>query len=139
MLNTAMRFMSECDQVGLKYRDSRDLEDGGSLVVCGVNGQNNARYDVLFLFDKDGHSVSARIFGLLTFPEDKWAPMLDAVNDLNATYRWLKFYVKDDKVNAQSDAIINDDTSGKICVELLLRTMRLVDEVYPRFMHVLWA
>ena len=42
MLNTAMRFMSECDRVGLKYRDCRDLDNGESVVVCGVNGKNNA-------------------------------------------------------------------------------------------------
>ena len=139
MLNTAMRFMSACDSAGLKYRESRDLDDGGSLVVCGVNGKNNARYDVLFVFDKDGHSVSLRVFGLLTFPEEKWAAMLDAANELNGTYRWLKFFTKEDRVNVQCDAVISDDTSGKVCVELLVRTMRIVDEAYPRFMRVLWG
>ncbi len=139
MLNTAMRFMSECDSAGLKYRDSRDLDDGNSLVVCGVSGKNNARYDVLFIFDKDGHSVSLRVFGLVTSPEEKWAAMLDAVNSVNATYRWLKFFMKDDRVNVQCDAIISDETSGKVCVELLVRTMRIVDEAYPRFMRVLWG
>ena len=139
MLNTAMRFMSACDSAGLKYRESRDLDDGGSLVVCGVNGKNNARYDVLFVFDKDGHSVSLRVFGLLTFPEEKWAAMLDAANELNGTYRWLKFFTKEDRVNVQCDAVISDDTSGKVCVELLVRTMRIVDEAYPSFMRVLWG
>ena len=139
MLNTAMRFMSECDSAGLKYREGRDLDDGGSLVVCGVNGKNNARYDVLYIFDKDGHNVSLRVFGLVIFPEAKWAGMLDAVNEVNGTYRWLKFFTKDDRVNVQCDAIINDDTSGKICVELLVRTMKIVDDVYPRFMRVLWG
>jgi len=139
MLNTAMRFMSECDRVGLKYRESRDLDDGGSLVVCGVNGKNNARYDVVYIFDKDGASVSMRVFGLLAYPDEKWAPMLDVVNELNGAYRWLKFFAKDDKINAQCDAVINDETSGKICVELLLRTMKIVDDVYPRCMHVLWG
>ncbi len=139
MLNTAMRFMSECDSAGLKYRESRDLDDGGSLVICGVSGKNNARYDVLFIFDKDGHSVSLRVFGLVTFPEEKWAGMLDAVNGVNGTYRWLKFFTKEDRVNVQCDAIVSDETSGKVCVELLVRTMRIVDEAYPRFMHVLWG
>ena len=139
MLNTALRFMSECDRMGLKYRDSRDLNDGSSLVACGVQGKNNARYDVRYIFDKDGHSVSLRVFGLVIFPEEKWAGMLDAVNEVNGTYRWLKFFTKDDRVNVQGDAIINDDTSGKICVELLVRTMKIVDDVYPRFMRVLWG
>ena len=139
MQNTAMRFMSECDRAGLKYRDARDLDDGGSLVVCGVSGKNNARYDVLFIFDKEGHSASLRVFGLVSFPEEKTAPMMEAVNELNGKYRWLKFFTNEEKVNVQCDAIISDDTSGRICVELLLRTMKIIDEAYPAFMRVLWA
>ncbi len=139
MLNTAMRFMSECDRVGLKYRDSRDLDGGESLVVCSVNSKSNARYDAIFVFDKDGHAVSLRIFGLAVFPDEKWAQMMDAANELNGTYRWLKFFTKDDKINVQCDAIINEDTSGPICVELLLRTMKIVDEAFPKLMHILWA
>lgn len=139
MQNTALRFMSECDRVGLKYRDSRDLEGGQSVVVCGVNGKNNARYDILFIFDQDGRAVSLRVFGLVNFPEEKTEAVMDLANDLNAHYRWLKFFVDESKVNAQCDAIINDETSGRICVELMLRTMRIVDDIYPRFMHVLWG
>ena len=139
MLNTAMRFMSECDRVGLKYRDSRDMDDGKSLVLCGVNGKNNARYDVAFIFDADGHSVSVRVFNFVTFPEDRWTRMLDVVNELNGTYRWLKFFTKGEGINVQCDAIISEETSGRICVELLVRTMKLIDDVYPSFMRALWA
>ena len=139
MQNTALRFMSECDRVGLKYRDSRDLENGQSIVVCGVSGKNNARYDVVLMFGKEGHDVMLRVTGLVTFPEDKWGPMLELVNELNGGYRWLKLDVKPDRLDAQCDAIISEETSGRICVELLLRTMRIIDDVYPRFMHVLWG
>ena len=139
MLNTALRFMSECDQVGLKYRDSRDLENGQSVVICGVSGKNNARYEILFFFDGDERTVSLRIFALVNFPEEKTEAVMDIANDLNAHYRWLKFYIDESKVNAQCDAIINDENSGRICVELMLRTMRIIDEIYPRFMHALWG
>ena len=139
MLNTAMRFMSECDRVGLKYRDCRDLDNGESVVVCGVNGKNNARYDVIYIFDKDGHAVSLRVFGLVQFPDEKYGAILDVANSINAGYRWLKFYAGDGKINVQCDAIISDETSGAICVELFVRTMRIIDDVYPKFMHLLWA
>ena len=139
MLNTAMRFMSECDRVGLKYRDCKDLEDGGSLVVCGVEGKNNARYSVLFVFDKDQHSVSERVIGLLNYGEERDDAMRAIANDLNGTYRWLKFYTKENKVYVQVDAIVSEATAGPICVELLVRTMKIVDEIYPRFMKALWG
>ena len=139
MLNTALRFMSECDSAGLKYRDSRDLDDGNSLVVCGINGKNNARYDVVFIFDKDEHSVQLRIFGLVNFPGEKADAMLKVANDVNLRYRWLKFCTFDNKVNVHGDAIISDTTSGKICVELLVRTASIVDGAYPDFMRALWS
>ncbi len=140
MLNTALRFMSECDRVGLKYRESRDLDDGSSLVACGVSGKNNARYDVLFIFDKDQHTVSERVVGLVSYDAEKEQAMRDVVNELNGIYRWFKFYTKDGgKVNVQADAIISEETSDRICVELLLRTMKVIDDAYPKFMHVLWG
>ena len=139
MLNTALRFMSECDSAGLKYRDSRDLDDGNSLVVCGISGKNNARYDVVFIFDKDEHSVQLRIFGLVNFPGEKADAMLKVANDVNLRYRWLKFCTTDKQVNVHGDAIISDTTSGKICVELLLRTASIVDGAYPDFMRALWS
>ena len=101
MLNTALRFMSECDSAGLKYRDSRDLDDGNSLVVCGINGKNNARYDIVFIFDKDGHSVQLRVFGLVSFPGEKADAMLKVANEMNVRYRWLKFCVNDMKLLAE--------------------------------------
>lgn len=140
MLNTALRFMSECDRVGLRYQDSRDLNDGGSLVVCGVHGKNNARYDVLFVFAQDQHTVSMQILGLLQYDEEHNENMLAIANELNGTYRWFKFFTKENKkINVQADAIISEETSGHICVELLVRVMRIIDEVYPKFMHALWS
>ena len=140
MLNTALRFMSECDRMGLKYRDSRDLNDGGSLVVCGVQGKNNARYDVLFIFAQDQHTVSIQIQGLVQYDEERNADMLAIANELNGTYRWFKFFTKENKkIDVQADAIISEDTSDLICVELLVRAMRIIDEAYPKFMHALWS
>ena len=48
-------------------------------------------------------------------------------------------HTKDGKVNAQADAIISESTADRICVELLLRTMKIVDEIYPKYMHALWS
>lgn len=140
MLNTALRFMSECDRMGIKYRDSRDLDNGSSLVVCGIQGKHNARYDVLFIFAQDQHSVTMQILGLLQYDEDREADMRAIANELNGTYRWFKFFTKENKkISVQADAIISEETSDRICIELLLRVMRIIDEAYPKFMHALWS
>ena len=141
MLKTAQQFLDALQRANLKWKDSRDMDDGNSLVVCGVSGKNNARYDVLFIFDANGESAAVRVFKLITScPEDKTLKMLDAINDLNNKYRWVKFCLdKDQDVSVQMDAYVNGDTDGMICVKLLLRIMKIIDESYPTFMHILWA
>ena len=141
MLKTAQQFLDALQRANLKWKDSRDMDDGNSLVVCGVSGKNNARYDVLFIFDANGESAAVRVFKLITScPEDKTLKMLDAINDLNNKYRWVKFCLdKDQDVSVQVDAYVNGDTDGMICVKLLLRIMKIIDESYPTFMHILWG
>ena len=39
----------------------------------------------------------------------------------------------------QTDAVISSENSGKITVELMARTFRIIDEIYPRFMKVIWS
>ena len=111
MLEIAERFTAEMTRVGLKYREPRDLPNGGTAIACGINGRCNV-YDVVFFFDADGHSE----------------------------YRWVKFYINAEyDVNVQLDAIVNSETSGPVAVELLLRTMKIIDEVYPRIMKAVWS
>ena len=139
MLNTALRFMSECDRAGLKYRESRDMDDGNSVVVCAVNGKNNARYDVVLIFSQDERNVSLRVFNTLNFPEEKALDIMKLCNELNGRYRWVKLFTRQDHLELQIDAVISEETSGPVCVELLVRTMKIVDEIYPQFMKALWS
>ena len=141
MLKNAQVFMDALTKANLKYKDSRDMDDGNSLVACGVSGKNNAQYNVLFIFDANGETVSIRVYNLVvSCPEEKTLKMLDAINDVNAHYRWLKFYLdKEQAVNVQADAYVDCDAEGKICVKYLLRFMQIIDECYPTFMRVLWG
>ena len=108
MLNTALRFMSECDRAGLKYRESRDMDDGNSVVVCAVNGKNNARYDVVLIFSQDERNVSLRVFNILNFPEEKALDIMKLCNELNGRYRWVKLFTRQDHLELQVDAVISE-------------------------------
>ena len=139
MLEIAERFTAEMTRVGLKYREPRDLPNGGTAIACGINGRCNV-YDVVFFFDADGHSMSVRVFNLVKVPVDKQLPVIEVLNSLNTEYRWVKFYINAEyDVNVQLDAIVNSETSGPVAVELLLRTMKIIDEVYPRIMKAVWS
>ena len=42
-------------------------------------------------------------------------------------------------MNVQADAIINSENAGAVGMELMIRTMQIIDETYPKFMHEIWT
>lgn len=140
MLPVAQAFIDALNKAELKHKGVQDLEGDATLVIVGVNGKNT-RYDVLFIFDPNGETASIRVPRLVAgCPEEKTFPMLDAINEINAKFRWLKLYLdKDQNIDAQADAYVNDSVESSVCVKLLLRIVNIIDECYPMLMHALWA
>jgi hypothetical protein len=66
--------------------------------------------------------------------------MYQLCSELNQEYKWAKFYVdeSDNTLTVQDDAIIQLDTCGAECYELLARLVLIVDEVYPKMMKTIW-
>lgn len=140
MLRTARAFMRACDEKGLKYKNQRDLDSGKSLVVCGVNGSAGNTYDIMFVFDQDEKSVAVRVYALTNCDKDSFARMLITVNQLNNKFRWFKFEIDDDKdVNMEADAVIDLDTAGEVCTELLYHCMGIAKDAYPILMKAKWG
>lgn len=133
MLN---RFCKHMDDKGIKYRTVDER-----CVRISYNGDNISSVVVHVIFDKDGgHTVTFRDWEICSFKDDsKYAKGLIVCNAMNAQYRWVKFYLDDDRdVVAQCDAVVDEDTVGKECMELVLRLVNIVDEAYPNFMKALW-
>ena len=42
-------------------------------------------------------------------------------------------------INARCDNIIQLDTCGENCYELMIRMLKIVEDAYPSFMKALWA
>lgn len=138
-MTTLDSFIEEMQKAGLKYGEPRDLPGGDVAVSCGIKGKYGA-YEFVFVFYADEHSFSGHVPNLLSIPIDKRIQLVDLMNSLNATYRWVKFYDDGESyLRVQVDAIVNPETCGKIAVELLLRTMKIIDEVYPKFMKTVWG
>lgn len=139
MLETVASFMAKMDAVGWKYRDVKDLPEGRMHVGCSFNTKSTTVYISLF-FDKEGHTVSMRVPRLFPVPVDKRLQLLEDINTCNKDYRWIKYFIdSSNDMNLQVDAVINAENSGEIVVELLARTMKIIDETYPVFMRTIWA
>ena len=112
MLETTANFIETLKKNDWKYKDLQELDNGMNRVTCGVNCK-------------------------LT---DRKLQIMEMMNDTNKSYRWTKFFIDDESwMNIQIDAVVNAETAGPVGLELMMRTCQIIDTVYSKFMHEIWA
>ena len=111
--------------------------ENSSTVVAGVNG-DNCTFDVLFISQDNENDVSVRIYDLCRFKDVKRDAVLAACNKCNCAYRFVRFTADEDNtVTVSADVPVETANPGKVCVELFIRCMRIVDECYPEIMRAI--
>ena len=135
MANYKQLFMNYMDAKGVKYTDK-----GEHVVKVVYNGDNLKSIPVYVFFDKDGDSmIQVYCYEIANFNSNVAAGLL-ACNEMNKTYRWVKFYIdKDNDLICSLDAYIDDVTCGEECLKLVRRVVNITDEAYPTFMKALWS
>lgn len=133
----------EMERQGLKY-SIEEFEDGsGSTLLVRFTINNGPSLRVKFISLDDKNDVAIRLFRIVeNVEESKINEMLKAVNECNCEYRYLKFILDEEHdVNIEYDlALRAEDTSiGAGACEILVRIVRIVDEVYPKFMKIIWS
>lgn len=125
------------DKAGLKH-ELKHIGDQWEL-IAGVNGKANT-YQVKFIAKDHGNSgVGMRIFGLARYPQNRRQAGYRMLNQFQHKYRYLRFTLDNDgDVNVEYDFPDCTTDSGSCAVELMLRTMKIIDEVYPEIMRTLW-
>ena len=109
-------------------------------VKISYSAKHGNELNIIFFFDPEGGSVNIKVFEICKPDEEKLMNMYVAINELNNSYRWIKLYLDDDnEVTASGDAIINEDTAGEECFEILIRYLSILDEAYPTLMKAMWA
>lgn len=129
-------FMSYMDQEGIKYQDK-----GEFVVSVTYTGDNLKSIPIMVFFDKDGEGLVQLVcWEICNFSEEKQAAGLLCCNQLNSKFRWVKFYVDNDRdTRAELDAIIDPETVGRECLALVRRMVRIVDDAYPTLMAARFA
>ena len=73
-------------------------------------------------------------------PEDKLSDAIFACNELNCRYKWITFYVdRDNDVVLHDDAILSVESAADEAFELLVRMMKIGDDVRPILMKAIYA
>lgn len=119
-------FCRHLDEKKLKY----DRNDERHIVNLKYKGDNFQSLGFTMIFDEDGESIAMRVYSIVQFKKAQLADAYNFCNEMNVKYRWLRFYVdSDDELTAAMDAVISEESCAAECLEVLSRTVSIVDDV----------
>lgn len=141
MKNTVTNVINYLEEKEIKYThfpaEGELTRDVIQVLYTGEHG-NSLRF--AFFFDEDGESVNLKCFDIAKANAEKLMNMYVTLNTINCDYRWIKLYLNEEnEIVASTDAIIDPETAGAECFELLLHLLSILDDVYPNIMKSLWA
>ena len=109
-------------------------------LVAAVSGKAN-NYQIKFI-SKDGgkNDVALRIFSLVHISASNRPQTLAVLNSFQRKYRFLRFTLDtDDDVKVEYDMPSCTTDIGGAAVEMMLRTMKMIDDIYPELMRCVWG
>jgi len=135
MLNTcAELFVNNLKSKNLNFQSGTD-KDGDSIVEFPYQGKLAKMF---FCGEKGTYLSMYMVYERV--PEDKTTEAIFACNELNCQYKWITFYVdRDNDVIFHDDAILSVDDAGEEAFELLVRMMKIGDDVKPQLMKAIYA
>ena len=119
----------------IKYEDVREF-----VIKISYKGENLTSIPIFVYFDDGGDPiVSVKCWNIINFAHHV-DEGISICNDLNAKYRWVKFYLDEDAdIVAELDAYLDDQNCGTVCTALVRRMVSVVDDAYPALTHALWG
>jgi hypothetical protein len=137
MANYKMEYQRYMDGHGIRYSVAND-----TIVSVTYTGNNCQSISVIVAFDQSGNNLvefGSYCIGTVN-TDEKYADAIVLCNQLNKQYRWVKFFVDDDRsIVAKADAIVDFSSVGAECSEMVNRMVGIIDDVYPEFMRLMWA
>lgn len=134
--------MLTCAELFINYLNSKDFNfsvnetDSGATVVnfpyqgkvtkCVFSGDNGEYLSLYLVYEN--------------VPEDKAADVIFLCNELNAKYKWVTFYLDDDRdIMLHDDAILSPESAADEAMELLVRMVNIGGDVKPLIMKTIYA
>lgn len=101
--------------------------------------KNGGKYCLRFISADDDNDVMVGIFGLMRIAEEKMPAMLELINHLNGSYRFVKFDIDEDNdLNLTYDFPLDCISPAACAKEMVIRFVQTLNEVYPQLMNTLW-
>ena len=103
-----------------------DFPYQGKVTKCFFSGENGEYFSMYLVYER--------------IPEDKVADLIFLCNELNCEYKWVTYYVdKDNDLVMHDDAIVDVDSADEECFELLVRMLKISEDIKPRIMKAIYA
>lgn len=124
----------------LEAKETKAKEINEDLLKIGWDIKDTS-IDIFFKFDDSDTHVHIEGINFIKVPEDKYEIMYKVLNDCNYMYTHVKFALDTEQgqIVAMDDAVIQLDSCGEECFELMLRMLQIVEDAYPKFMKAIWA
>ena len=136
----AENFKKSLDQKGIKYTYFEATPDRNEALKISFSGKNAESIGLFFFFDSNGRSVNVKSFDIAKVPEAKLMEAYVLLNELNAAYRWVKYYLSENNtITVSGDAVLDEASVAGECEEILFRYLNIIDECYPKIMKLIWA
>ena len=135
MLNACAELFTELlRSKNLNFQSGVD-KDGDSVVEFPYQG----KVAKIFFTGEQGTYLSIYVV-YERVPENKVADVIFTCNELNCRYKWVTFYMdKDNDVVLHDDAILSLDNAADEAFELLVRILKIGEDVKPTIMHAIYA
>ena len=130
----AEKFVNNLISKNLNFESGTD-KDGDSIVEFPYKG----KVAKMFFTGEDGKYFSLYMI-YERIPEEKVPALIVTCNELNAEYKWITFYVdKDNDLILHTDGILSAADADEVAFELLIRTMKIAEDLKPALMKAIYA
>lgn len=126
-------FVAVLEKNELAYEFEGKISNGEERISM-FNRDENFSYTINIFFDEDNDQASVYVWNIITFADEDFANVLRVVNELNYSYKYIRFYADetDNTVTCAMNMILHDnDEAGDIILEGLLRIASILKVAYP--------
>lgn len=125
-------FLDYLDENGISYVYGGINDDGLEAVDILYKTSNYDPIETNWQFDDEFDRVAVRVYYIIHYQPENLLYVLDAVNKLNSSYRYFRFFTDetDNTVTMAYDMPLDEAASGELCADILARVVDVVDEAY---------
>ena len=132
---TAAEFMALLDREGIEYSDYGIDYDGDYFIEIFYPGDSMEEHDINLYIDSSGLFFSAYEWYLLEYDASRLDEVLETVNELNSTGRFVSFTAdtSDDTITAKIFGVLRGDpgSAARVLFRALIELPRSVDRAWP--------